>query len=188
NPAISPWAACRRRSPASSCLKTSKPSTRPFGASRRWASAATRSSRVSRRTAGGSTRAASPGAARRPMRAARAAARTPGGAPDASSAQAGQHTLHVAQHAGHVSAFLHLRDLCLEILQVEAPAPLQLFGDALRLVEVDPGMRFLDQPEDVAHAEDPCRHALGVEGLDAGKLLADAGKLDRLAGDVPDRE
>src|SRR5207247_8877413 len=78
---------------------------------------------------------------------------------------------------------LHLRDLCLEILQVEAPAPLQLFGDALRLVEVDPGVRLLDQPEDVAHAEDPCRHALGGERLEAAEHLATAPELDRLAGD-----
>src|SRR5258708_40341756 len=68
-----------------------------------------------------------------------------------------------------------------EILEVEALALLHLLGNALRFLEVDPGVRLLDERDDVAHAEDARRHALGVEGLEARELLADAGELDRLA-------
>ena len=49
-------------------------------------------------------------------------------------------------------------------------------------------MRLLDQRQDVAHAEDARRHALGMERLEAVELLADAGELDRLAGDVAHRQ
>src|SRR5712692_584694 len=85
------------------------------------------------------------------------------------------------RHAAH---FLHLRDLLLEVLEVEALAFLDFLGDALGLVEVDPGVRFFDQRDDVAHAENARRHALGMERLDARELLADASELDRLAGDL----
>src|SRR5258708_27704102 len=56
-----------------------------------------------------------------------------------------------------------------EILEVEALALLHLLGNALRFLEVDPGVRLLDERDDVAHAEDARRHALGVEGLEADR-------------------
>ena len=88
-------------------------------------------------------------------------------------------------HAAHL---LHLRDLLLEVLQVEALALLHLLGDALGLVEINLGVRLLHQRQDVAHAEDASRHAIRVERLDAAQFLADTDKLDRLAGHVPHRE
>src|SRR6185503_15816983 len=88
---------------------------------------------------------------------------------------------------GDAAHLLHLRDLLLEVLQVEALALLHLLGDALRLLEVDLGVRLLDQRQDVAHAEDARRHALGVERLEAVELLGHAGELDRLYGYVDHR-
>ena len=49
-------------------------------------------------------------------------------------------------------------------------------------------MRFLDQRQHVAHAEDARGHAVGMERLEPGELLAHARELDRLAGDVAHRE
>src|SRR5688500_8617524 len=95
--------------------------------------------------------------------------------------QLGRQLVHQRGDAAHL---LHLHDLLLEVLEVEALALLHLLGDALRLLEVDLGVRLLDQREDVAHAEDARRHALGMERLQAVELLRDAGELDRLAGDV----
>src|SRR6185295_4445988 len=89
---------------------------------------------------------------------------------------------------GDSAHLLHLRDLLLEVLEVEALAFLDLLGDALRLLEVDLGVGLLDQRQDVAHAEDARRHALGMERLQPGQLLAHARELDRLAGDVANRE
>ena len=48
--------------------------------------------------------------------------------------------------------------------------------------------RLLDQAQHVAHAEDPLRHAVGVEALELVELLARAREQDRLAGDRLDRQ
>ena len=48
--------------------------------------------------------------------------------------------------------------------------------------------RFLDQRDDVAHAEDAVGEARGMEVLDRVHLLADAEELDRLAGDRAHRK
>jgi hypothetical protein len=47
---------------------------------------------------------------------------------------------------------------------------------------------LLDEREHVAHAEDARRHALGVEDVEVGELLAGGGEHDRLAGHVPHRQ
>ena len=52
-------------------------------------------------------------------------------------------------------------------------------GELLGLVLVDQLRGLLDQADDVAHLEDAARHALGVEGVEAGELLAGADELDR---------
>ena len=46
----------------------------------------------------------------------------------------------------------------------------------------------LDQRQDVAHAEDPRGHPLGMEDLERVELLAGRGEHDRAAGDALDRE
>ena len=57
-----------------------------------------------------------------------------------------------------------------------------------RLLLVDLLLGFLDQAEDVAHAEDALGHAVGVELVEALELLPGRGEEDRLAGDRVDRE
>ena len=57
-----------------------------------------------------------------------------------------------------------------------------------RLLLVDLLLGFLDQAEDVAHAEDARGHAVGVELVEVLQLLAGRGEEDRLAGHRVDRE
>ncbi len=56
------------------------------------------------------------------------------------------------------------------------------------LVVGDRRLGALDEREDVAHAEDPRRHAVGVEPVEVVELLAGRRELDRLAGDAADGE
>ncbi|CAI8697549.1 hypothetical protein EMIT0111MI5_60374 [Burkholderia sp. IT-111MI5] len=93
--------------------------------------------------------------------------------------------VHQRRQAAHV---LHLRDLRAEIVQVEVAALLDLVGELLRGLHVDAALRFLDEREDVAHAEDPVRHPVGVEHLEAVELFGDTDELDRLARDVAHRQ
>ena len=58
----------------------------------------------------------------------------------------------------------------------------------LLLVLLDRGLGSLDQRQDVAHAEDPRRHPVGVEPLELVELLARRDELDRLARDGLDGE
>ena len=51
--------------------------------------------------------------------------------------------------------------------------------DALRLLGVDVLLHALDEREDVAHAEDALREAVGVERLEAVGALAGADERDR---------
>ena len=41
---------------------------------------------------------------------------------------------------------------------------------------------------DVAHAEDPAGHAIGMEDVEVFELLAGGGEEDRLAGDLADAQ
>ncbi len=76
---------------------------------------------------------------------------------------------------------------CEEVLEGELPLehPLGVF---LGLLLVDDALEVLHQADDVAHAEDAARHALGAELLEGVHALAHAGELDRRAGDLLDRE
>ena len=79
----------------------------------------------------------------------------------------------------------HLLHLAKKVLQGElvARTPLdQLFG----LVAVKGLLRLFDERHHVAHAQNAAGHAVGVEGLDVGELLARAGELDGLAHHGPD--
>ena len=53
---------------------------------------------------------------------------------------------------------------------------------------VDLALDLLDQGEHVAHAQDAGGDPVGMEGLQRRGLLADPEELDRLAGDVADRQ
>src|SRR5437899_4140959 len=90
-----------------------------------------------------------------------------------------------ARQAAHL---LHLRDLREEVVEVEAGAALDLVGQLLRGLQVHALLHFLDEGDDVAHAEHAAGVALGIEHLEPVDLLADAGELDRRAGDLPHRE
>ena len=58
-----------------------------------------------------------------------------------------------------------------------------LRSSCARIVLVELALGLLDQAHHVAHAEDPLRHAVGVEALELVELLAGGGEQDRLAGD-----
>ena len=67
-------------------------------------------------------------------------------------------------------------------------ALLHLLGDLRRLLDVDRLRCFLDEADDVAHAEDARSDALGMEVFERVPLFADADQLDRLAGDGAHRQ
>ena len=81
-----------------------------------------------------------------------------------------------------------MTNLRLEIVQIKAFAGLELVRHFFGFIEIDIGLRFFDQRQNVAHAEDAAGHAFRVKHLEAGQLLAGAGELDRRAGDMPHRQ
>ena len=89
--------------------------------------------------------------------------------------------VHQRRQAAHV---LHLRELRAEIVQVEVAAFLDLVGELLRCLYVDAALRFFDERENVAHAENPVRHPVRMEDFEAVELFRDADELDRLARHV----
>src|SRR5258708_6023022 len=94
----------------------------------------------------------------------------------------------LVDHRRYPAHLAHLADLLLEVLQVEALALSRLLREFLRVLDVDRLARLFDEREHVAHAEDARGHALGVKGLQAVRLLAHAGELDRLSRDLPHRQ
>jgi aconitase B len=97
-------------------------------------------------------------------------------APCACCGELRRQLVHQAAQAAHL---LHLADLRLEVFEVEAAGLLDLLGQLLGGFHVHAALGFLDQREDVAHAQDPLGHAVGVERLQAVELFADADELDR---------
>src|SRR6266511_972135 len=88
----------------------------------------------------------------------------------------GQHPEDAAERA-HTSHLAHLLE---EVLEGELlPADLSL--EILGLLLVRDLLRLLDQRHDVAHAQDPAGHPLGVEALELVELLPDRRVQDRLA-------
>ncbi len=74
-----------------------------------------------------------------------------------------------------------------QIVEVEL-ALRHLAGERLGLVGLDRLLRTLDQADDVAHAEDAAGDAIGMKAFEPVQPLADAGELDRLAGDRAHRQ
>ena len=91
---------------------------------------------------------------------------------------AGQHLHDAFQRA----ELFHLAQLLQKIFQREL-ALAHLFFHALGVVLVHGFGRVLDEADDVAHAENPRRHALGMKRLELVQLFAHARELDGLAGD-----
>src|ERR671933_882649 len=97
--------------------------------------------------------------------------------------QTGQHPEDRLQRS-HPAQRLELLE---EVLERELVAA-QLALELARLVLLELLLGLLDERHDVAHAEDPLRHPLGVEALELVELLPHAGEQDRLAGDRLDAE
>ncbi|MBV6495011.1 MAG: hypothetical protein JFAIHJKO_00111 [Pyrinomonadaceae bacterium] len=87
----------------------------------------------------------------------------------------------------HRTELLELAKLFLKILQREL---VLCHFQKLRLsfLLVDLALYFLDQRQNVAHAEDPLSYAIGIERLDRVVLFADADEFHRLADHLSDRE
>src|SRR4051794_14150894 len=100
------------------------------------------------------------------------------------------HAAHAGEHLEDVSDrthATHLLELLEEVVERElllADLLLELLGALL----VELALGLLGEREDVAHAEDPLRHPVGVEALEGVELLAGRGVEDRLAGDRLDRQ
>ncbi len=95
----------------------------------------------------------------------------------------GNHTDHARQRP-HLLQLLHLLE---EVVERELALE-QLGGRGLGLLLLVDLLGLLDEAEDVAHAEDAARHAIGMELLEVGDLLARGGERDRLADDLLHRE
>src|SRR4051794_1801341 len=99
------------------------------------------------------------------------------------AAEPGDHPEDRGQRA-HLADLPQLLEEVLERELVAAQLALELLG--LVLVELRLGL--LDERQDIAHAQDPLGHAVGVEALELVELLADRREEDRLAGDRLDRQ
>ena len=62
---------------------------------------------------------------------------------------------------------LHLLNLGQKVIEVKARAALDLGGQLLRRMHVDPSADLLDQSQDVAHAQNAAGMALGIKHLQA---------------------
>jgi len=83
--------------------------------------------------------------------------------------------------------FADCAQLVEEVVEAELVAP-QLALELARLALVELLLGLLDEAHDVAHAEDPLGHAVGVEALELVELLARGGEHDRLARHRLDRQ
>ena len=104
--------------------------------------------------------------------------------------------VEVRARRDHVAHARHLRDEVLErphlldhpdLLEevVEGEVPLEHLHRLLGgLLLVDDLLEVLHQADDVAHAEDAARHAVGAELLELVDRLADADEADGRAGDL----
>ncbi len=102
----------------------------------------------------------------------------------AHAAHAGQ----LVEQAGHAAHIAHLLELVLEILKVHRLAFLELLGDFLGFGLVQLALGFFHQGQHVTHAEDPAGDTIRVEGLQGVGFLAHTDELDRLAGEVANRQ
>src|SRR3954452_15925366 len=91
---------------------------------------------------------------------------------------------HQGRQRPHPADLLELVEEVLERELVLAELALELFGFVL----ADLLLGLLDERQDVAHAEDPLRHAVGMELLEVAQLLAGGGEQDRLARDRLDAQ
>ena len=86
------------------------------------------------------------------------------------------------------SHILHLRNLALEVFQVELVAGLDLLGELFNGFLVDRLLNIFDERDDVAHAEDTTSHLLGIKELEAVELFSQADELDGFARDHAHRK
>ncbi len=98
-----------------------------------------------------------------------------------------RHAGHHAHQAADAAHGLHLLELFTHVGQIELAFAHFLRG-AHRLFGVDVGGGFLDQRDDVAHAEDAAGDARGIELFQRVELFAGADQLDRLLRDRAHRQ
>ena len=82
----------------------------------------------------------------------------------------------------------HLRQLRLEVVQVELAADLDFLRQVLRCCDIDTFLGFLHQRKNIAHAENPVRHPGRIERFQPIQFFRDTGELDWLASDVAHRQ
>ena len=92
---------------------------------------------------------------------------------------------HQSRNAAHT---MNLAQLLEEVLQVKLTALVHLFGELLRLLLINLGFGLFNQRQHIAHSQNPPRHTIGMERLQAIQFFACAQKLDRLTGNLPDRQ
>ena len=95
-----------------------------------------------------------------------------------------RHHLEQVPERPHAAHLLHLVEEVVERELLLADLALEL----LRLALVHLALGLLDERHDVAHAEYPLGHPIGVEALEVRQLLARRGEQDRLARDGLDRQ
>ena len=93
------------------------------------------------------------------------------------AAHAGQHP-HDRLHAAHLQHLLKLGAQVVHVEQTLGEAP----RHALGLFDLKRLTGFLDQGDDIAHAQNPARDPFGLERLKRVHLFAHTDKADRLAG------
>jgi len=93
------------------------------------------------------------------------------------------HELHQAGHPAHFANGLHLFEKIIKAEGAFGHLSLHLLGFG----GVELLLGFFHQRNDIAHAENPAGHAVGVKFLELFHLFADADEFDRLAGNGFDR-
>ena len=87
-------------------------------------------------------------------------------------------------HTAHLG---HLTELAEEVVEVEFIL-FKFFLKFFRFLFVDLLCGFFDQRNDIAHAENPGRHAVRMKDLQIFHFFADADEFNRASGDFADRK
>ena len=98
------------------------------------------------------------------------------------------HARQFIEHAGNAAHVLHLLELVFQVFQIELFALLDLFGKLLGLFLVELLLRFFNQRQHIAHAENARGNSIRIKGFQGIGFLAHTQKFNGLAGNVLDRE
>ncbi len=98
------------------------------------------------------------------------------------------HARQFVQHAGHAAQFFHLLELLQQIFQIKALTLLELLGQFIGFILVQLAFCFFHQAQHIAHAENPGRYPIRIEGFQGIRLFAHTDEFDGFAGNMPHRE